>query len=370
MSTPFSVTTLFTVETAAKIFSTGIEVAKALGVPVTSWRTGDPSRSLYKFTAQKLATLDGVSGRFIKAGFLSTAAGDWLTILAFEVYNVERGEATYADPTVTVKNTKGGFFEVAPGDLTFKNGITGKTYHNTSGGTLSAGATVTFDLVADEAGSDSSAGLNEIDELVTTLLGCVVQSSTVGLANDQESDEELKTRCRASLGALSPNGPADAYEYIALTPAITGNTSVNRARAFGSTNGTVTVIIASQSGAADAAAITAVQTAILRWSTPLTVLPTTVSADVAVIDRSITIVKDASLAVSSADLTASVLSAIDQLFRETKIGGRNGGVSESEMTSVIHALYPNQITSVTDCDAFTLGSTEVPTRGTWTVVIA
>ena len=147
----FSVTTLFTVETAAKIFSTGLELASALGLPVTSWRAGDPTRSYYKFVAQKLAALDGVSGEYIKAGFLSTATKKWLTVLAFEVYNVTRGEATYANPTVTVTNTGGGHYEVEAGDLTFKNSITGKTYHNTSGGTLSSGTTLTFDLVADEA---------------------------------------------------------------------------------------------------------------------------------------------------------------------------------------------------------------------------
>lgn len=370
MTTPFSVTTLFTVETAAKIFSSGLEVAAALGVPVSSWRTGDPTRSLYKFTAQKLATLDGVSGKFIQSGFLSTAAGDWLTVLAFEVYNVPRGEATYADPKVTVKNTGGGFYEVEPGDLTFKNSTTGKTYHNTNGATLSAGATVTFDLIADEAGSASSAGANEIDELVTTLLKVEIQSSTVGLADDQESDEELRTRCRASLGALSPNGPADAYEFIALSSDFTGNTSINRARATGSTSGLVTLIIASQSGAADAAALTAVLNAVLRWATPLCVSVNVVSADVATIARDLVITKDPSLAVSTADLTTSALSAIDQLFRETKIGGRNGGVSESEMTSKIHALYPNQIASVEGCDGFALTSTQVPVRGTWNVVVA
>lgn len=369
MANLFSAATLFTVETAAKIFATGLEIANAFGLPVSSWRAGDPTRSLYKFLAQKLAALDGVSGEFIKAGFLSTATLDWLTVLALEVYNVTRGEATFADPTVTVKNNGGGFFEVEAGDLTFKNSITGKTYHNTNGGTLSAGATVVFNLTADEAGSDSSASENEVDELVTTLLGVDVLSSTVGLANDAETDDELKDRCRASRGALSPNGPAEAYEYIALSPDFTGNTSINRARAFPATDGTIQLVIASQSGAASAEAITAVQDAILLWATPLCVRPTTVSAAALSVDRALTVTKDASLQVSAADLENSVLSAIDQLFRGTKIGGRNGGVSESEMTSRIHALYPNQIVSVTGADGFDLTSTQVPVRGTWTVTI-
>ncbi len=365
--TMFSITTLFTVETAAKIFSTGLEIASALGLPVTSWRTGDPTRSYYKFLATKLAALDGVSGAYIKAGFLSSATEDWLTVLAFEVYGVERGEATYADPTVTVTNGGGGFYEVEVGDLTFKNSITGKTYHNTSIGTLSAGATVTFDLIADEAGSDSSASDNEIDELVTVLLGVAIDSSEVGLANDEQSDESLRDQCRASLGALSPNGPADAYEYVALNSTLTGNTSVNRARAFPSTTGSVSLVIASPSGAADAAAIEAVQTAVLRWATPLTVSVETISAEELSVDRTVTVTKDPSLQVDSADLQTSILSAIDDLFAGTKIGGRNGKVSQSEMTSVIHALYPNQLTEVSGCTQINLTETEVPVRGNWTV---
>ena len=52
------VTSLFIVKTAAEIFALGREVAQALGLPVTSWRTGDPTRSLYKYLAEVLAILE------------------------------------------------------------------------------------------------------------------------------------------------------------------------------------------------------------------------------------------------------------------------------------------------------------------------
>jgi hypothetical protein len=363
------ITTLFSVDTAERLFATGLEVAQALGLPVTSWRTGDPTRSLYKYLARILAARDVIASDYIKAGFLSTAEDEWLIARADEVYGVTAPEATFADPTVTLTNTGGGRFELEAGDLTVKNSATDATYHNTSGTVLEAGDTFTFDLVADVAGSAGSAGTDEIDAIVSpTMQGVEVVSSTAGLATDLATNEEIRILCTDSLGALSPSGPADAYEFVALSADLTGNTSVNRAVAHGSTTGLVTVVIASQSGAADAAAILAVNNAELRYVVGLCGSVETVSAATTTVDRDVTVYVTTALTLSQADLELAVQAGYDQLFRATKIGGIDGLVSEDAQTNMIRALFDaGLVTRVTGCTDITLNSDEIPVRGTITV---
>jgi phage-related baseplate assembly protein len=365
------VQTLMIVETAAKILEGGLALAKSMGLPVTTWRTGDPTRSLYKYLATTLASLEGVNAEFIKAGFLSTAQGEWLTVLAWEVYGVPRVEATYADPDVSIVNNGGGNFEFAPGEAIFANSLTNKTYHNTNTVVFNGlGATATFELAADEAGSDSSVGVNEIDTIITNMPGVAITGSTVGFANDEQSDDALKEQCRASLGALSPNGPRDAYEYVARNPELTGQTGVTRAKSVGSPIGAVTVYVAGPSGPVDGAAVAAVQEAVERWATPLTANPTVLSAAAFSVAAEVTISKKPTLAATEAEVEDEVESAIVTTFGEVPIGGTDTTVADSVLQAAIHNKYPGQLYSVSvEFDPpLVLAADEVPVLSALTVV--
>ncbi len=368
-----SVLSLFTVQTADRILQLGLEIAAALGLPVTSWSAGDPTRASFKYLAEALATYEGVTVQFVKSAFLSYAEDDWLKLVAVELYGLDEDDfaATYATPTITLTNVGGGGnYPLEAGELTVKNSETDKTYHNTSSGTISPGLEeITFDLEADESGSDSSVGADEIDELVTTLNGVAIVSNTVGLANDSPSNEEIRALCRASLGALSPNGPADAYAYVALNQDLTGITGINRARAVGSVTGAVTVTIATVTGPADGAAVTAVQDAVELWATPLCVSPTVVSAAAATFNRVVTVYKLASLTSTEAQIADAIEAAYGVLFAATPIGGVAGEVSESAQTNAIHAAFPGQIYKVTGATAIPLASDEVPVLGTLQVIV-
>ncbi len=342
--TVLSVTALFVVQTAAEILEAGLGLAESLGLPVTSWRSGDPTRSLYHYLAEKLATLDTVQATHVKNGWLSSAVADanesgtseWLKILALEVYGVTATEATYATPTVTVTNTGGGFYVVDAGDLTFKASALDKTYHNTTAGTLSAAATVTFDLVADEAGSDSTVGVDEVDELVTTLLGVVVDSSTAAVANDEQAPDAIAEQCRATLGALSPDGPPDAYEYVVRNAELTGVTDITKAKSTGdSTTGIVTVYVAGPSGPVAGASVTAAQAAINIWATPLTITATVANATGVTINVTAT--------VSGEDIPADAddlcTTALEALFATFNIGET---VPTSAIIATIHTTMVDE----------------------------
>jgi baseplate J-like protein len=336
-----SVTSLFTAETAEQVLAFGLDIARLVGLPVTSWRSGDPTRSLYKYLATKLALLEGVYSEYIKAGFLSSASGDWLTVLALEVYGVTRTEATYAAGTITLTNSGGGFYAIDPGDLTFKCSATDKTFHNTTSGTLSAGATVVFSFEADEAGSASSVALDEIDELVTTLLGVTITTSSAAVANDEQDDVALKVQCQSTLGALSPDGPPDAYEYVVRNPELTGVTEITRAAtAHDSTAGTVTVYVASPTGTVTSPSVAAAQDAVEIWATPLCITPTVVSVTTVAVNVTATISGD-DIPLDFEDLITTALGAF---FSDVPVDG--SGVAVSRLIKLIHDTIP-EITSVT-----------------------
>lgn len=355
---------LFTRETAEKILSRGLAVAKALGLPVTSWRNGDPTKSLYHFAADFFDAQEERNTEFAKSGFMSTAEGDWATVHAKDMYGVDRGEATYATPTVTLRNQGGGVFPLAAGDLTMQCTATGKTFHSTSNpGVLGPGVTLTYDMIADEAGAGSSVGVNEIDGYVTpaelATFDVVIVGSTSAAAQDEQSVPELRDQCGDTLGALSPNGPPDAYEKVCKDPLLTGNTEINRATTIGDhDSGEVTVYVASAAGTVTAPSVAAAQAAVLRWSTPICQLPTVISA----IANPVPITAQITGENIPASFLAAILGELGKLFLGLPIGGT---VYRSRIIAAIHAAVPqaasvNLILPATDTP---MAADNVPTLG-------
>lgn len=367
-----SLSALFSVETAASILERGLEIARVLRLPVTSWRAGDPTRSLYKFLAETQAAKEELASQFIKSGFLSTAEGDWKKLHAVEVYGITPTEATCATPDVTLLNTGGGLYVIEPGDITVKASTIEKTFHNTTGGTLASGpgTTLTLTFEADEAGSDSSVSADEIDELVTTLLGVEIQSSTAALASDEQSDESIEEQCNASLGALSPNGPEDAYEYVVRNSELTGVTDITRARAeHDDDDGDVIVYVASATGPVAGASVTAAQDAVEQWATPLTITPTVTNAVATTINVSGTVEAD-DLPVDFEDLCEAAITA---LFAAVPIGGTvalSAIISKLQRTLEDAGAGNVSITLATPASNTALAANAVPVLGTFTLAEA
>ena len=324
------ITTLFTAETAARILSAGLELASALGLPVTSWRVGDPSRTLFRFVADQLAIRDELASTFIRSGFLHSSTGDWLTLVASEVYGVERVEATYATPTVTLTNGGGGVYAREAGEVIVKASSTGVTFRSTEALALALGpgTSQTIAFVADSAGSDGTVGVNDIDEIVSTMLGVTITASTAAVGIDEQSDSSLVEECESTLGALSPNGPPDAYNAVVLNSSLTGRTDITRAITIAdASDGTVTVYIAGDSGAVSGAAVAAAQSAVELWATPACITPTVVSATNAPQTVEYSVSCDGFPASAEADIEAFVAAH----FAALAIGGY---VSESALVTV------------------------------------
>lgn len=387
-ASPTTLENLLIQETQADILAAALLIATQIGLPTSSWQTGDPTRSMYMLEAQELAAWDAVITGYIQSGFLDYAAlptasggtNPWLAILAQQVFGVTVPPATFATTTETLTNNQGGLYVVEPGDLTFTcSANPGATFTNTTGCTLTPtgtpGATQTVTVVAATAGSANSAGAGEIDTLVTTLEGVTCTNVTAAVGLDQQSAAATVAQCRAKLGSLSPNGPASAYEYVALNSALTNDVNITRCRVYpDSETGDVTIYIAGAS-TLSSSDVTAAQNAINQWATPLCITPTVVAATGVTINVTYTIWIYQSVNQSSSQIQAAIQTALEDMFAEVDIGGdiippaSTGDLYQSRIWSTIGGVFPAQtfrvqLSSPSSDTALTNG--QVPVLGTVT----
>jgi phage-related baseplate assembly protein len=378
-----SLASLLVKETKEQIYERALAVATSLSLRVSSWAPGDPTRSFYHVLSTVLSIVEENVAGYVSSGFLDYAAGDWLTVLAQQLYRVDRIEATYATTTITLTNNGGGYYEIDPGDLTVQHATSGKTYRNTTGGILQAWSgsgpnpTLTLDITADEVGAESSAGANEITELVTSLLGVTCDNATAAIGLDAEEDAALKERCRAKLGMLSPNGPTDVYNYVVRTPSLTGSTEITRSRTSGdSTTGDVTIWVAGASGAVSGGAVTAAQNAVAQYAAPLCITPTVVNASALTVNITYTVWLYDSVGETAAAIEEKIEDDLAAAFQTRPIGGDViGGVGKlykSFLEATIKASYPDHVFRVsvaTPSGDTTLAANEVATLGTVTATV-
>lgn len=363
-----SISSLFSVSTLSEIYALCLRVARSKALDTTSWRTGDPEPSYFYALSTLLSSWETIISGFIQSGFISTSERDWKTLHAYEVYNVTRDEATYATPTVTIDNTGGGEYPIAAGDFRVLCSATKVTFTSTADfsiGPLETGVEVP--LIADVAGAEGTVSADEIDEIVTTYDGLEIVSSTAAIGYDEQGDDELEEECADSLGALSPNGPADAFAYVAKKSEITGTSEVTRAKAVAdSGTGEVLVYVSGSAGVVSEAAKTLVQTAIDLLCEPLTTTATVAHGTPVTYDYTVTISANDLPTGYEATIQArqaALLEGIDfagklsnsALQSDVQVYLEDGGASEVEVT-VSQATV-------------TLGAYEFPVLGTCTVVV-
>lgn len=320
-----SLATLLVQQTKAQIYTFALGIANAIGLPVSTWQAGDPSRAQFHIESEMFEALEATIVGYIQSGFLDFATGVWLTVLADQVYGVTVPEATYATTDVVLTNPGGGLYaDIAAGDLTFKNTTTGKTYHNTTGGTLASGpgTTLTVTVIADEAGSDSSAGAGDIDDLITPLGSTTCTNPLAAVGVDAQSEATTRQQCRDRLGRLSPNGPKEAYADVARDASLTGTSNITRVRSYGdSDTGDVIVYLAGPAGAVSSADRTLVETAILTHATPLCITPTVLSCTNVTVAVTYTLWIYKSCNKTAAEVADDVETALETMFSTRPIGG-------------------------------------------------
>lgn len=327
----------------------------AQGVVTTSWKPGAVVRTIVAALAVALAGLSWVQSQLARMGFLDYAEEDWLTMTARYVYGVERLSATFATGTVVFDNAGGGVYSGGAGDLVVSSSTTGKEYRSTGAWSIGALATgVEIDVIAVESGTDSNASAEEIDTLVTALLGVTCENPSALIGTDEEGDAALRQRCRDSLGAVSPNGPRDAYRYVARTATRADGTliGVTRVRTFADGYGNVDVYLATATGGVTGDAedpdtdLGAVALAIETQCVPLAVTANVQSASATTIAVTYELWVRESIGMTEEEIEELVEAGLEEFVSTTPIGGEiippdSGRVYVDAIRGAIAAALPD-----------------------------
>lgn len=404
MATPIPVTLndLVTVATYNDVLGIELNIATALGFPTTAWQPIQVDRSTLAIMAQLGANFS-VTVNFLAQGAYASYAAQmvdsngvevttWMDLRGVDQYNVTRLPATYAtcDSTgFSITNSSAqSYGPFAPRQLHFQqsSALGQPTYTNSETVTIAGSAATGVALVADKAGLASSAGPGTITTMLTALVGCTCTNTATLTGQDAETNAHYLQRCQAKLGSLSPDGPAQAYLFVAesildstqpfynasLSAAITRVTTLKAPSL-------VYVYIANASGteptgdlaivdaAIQAWVVPSGTTAIVAWATPYSV-PITYTAYI-----------PASAGVSAATLETAVSDALALYFETIPIGGLTDASSGilpvsgiigtiwgaiAKLTPVIGGVT----VSVPSAD-ISLGPTSVATLGTITASV-
>ncbi len=365
-------------------------VLAALGVTTTAWKGGAVVRTMIVGVAIVLAALSTLMARITKSGFLDSAEEDWLEIVADQVYDVEKQQATFAAGVVVIDNTSGSVYgPLAAGDLIAVNPTTGKGYVNTSSITiLAASIGLIVDVQAQEAGSDSTSLAGEIDSLETALTGVTITNPTAIIGTDAQSDPSLRTLCRQKLGALSPNGPKDAYSFVAKTAVRLADGSlvgVTRITPDADADGNLTIYVATATGAVTGTILDltsdlgAVHDALQINATPLAITEITASAVEVIVPVAYQLWLYNDTGLDQVGILAVVAASLADMFKVEPIGGNDAPPD-------LGRLYPSAIESAITCpddiedsvirvvlalpaNPLVLSKSEVPVLGTITGTI-
>lgn|GEM_PF-1088936 len=362
-------------------------VLAATGVTTTAWKPGSVVRTLIAGVAVVASGLSNLTALLAQSGFLSTATGDWLTNVAREVFAVERIPATFATTAVTFVNSGGGVYSFDPGDLQILNPTTHQAYFNVESVTIGSGATVEDVIVqAYTAGSAGTSYPGEISQFQTAGLSpnVTVTNDTAAIGTDAESDPSIRQRCLDKLGSLSPNGPSDAYAFVARSAVDANGSSlgITRVRVTNDGYGNVNVYLGKADGGVDgtignlATPLGIVDDAMQRKAAPLAVTLNTFSAIEAQVDITYTIWLYNTSGLTEQQIKDVVQANLATFIANQPIGGNLIGVTSgriyfSAIESAIGgavtpqgvALLPMKVEIATPSGDFLLGPDEVPTIG-------
>jgi phage-related baseplate assembly protein len=207
--------------------------------------------------------------------------------------------------------------------------------------------------------------VDEIDTIVSpALTGVSIIDSTRAVGSDEQSDEDLRAQCLATLGSLSPAGPADAYEYVAGNATLTGVEGVARRKASGdNVTGAVTVYVATATASLSGPSVALIQAAIDKWATPLAIVATAQSGSTSTINVTL------NLTPNLPSMQAVVESALAEYFASVDFGGTIAPDAIASAARVAIAAAGASVTIV-ECVApvlQTLAANRFPVLGTVTL---
>lgn len=333
------------------------DLLELLGIEVTSWKPGAVVRTMIA----GFSTLGASSSQFIstmaRSAIFELAEDEWADLHGFYTYGVSRDVETFAAGNVVVSNSSGTPFAYSPGQLVVRNSTTNKTYSNTVAVTIPASSPgTTVAVVADEGGSASTSVAGAIDAIASGAASLSVTNAAAIVGTDDESIDDYKNRCKLRTGALSPNGPRDAYGYVARSAKRIDETPIGVTRAVTIPDGIwgVDTYCANASGGISGTQddtttdLGRIHLDIVKWATPHGITPRTHSAT----EKSVTVQYNAfvysSTGLNNAELLTKIETALAQHFATIPIGGDAAEVGSNR----VYADAIRRVIAAQDADIF------------------
>ncbi len=371
---------LFTPLTRDQVMAAQLQVATALGLPTTAWMSESVDLEILTINAANVSSFSDTAMAAAAGGLLDYAAGDWLTLLAHELYEVDREEATFGTCPFRLTNTSAVAYVFSAGEIRVYNTASGKTYTSTTGGSLGPGnvmpTTLLITIVADEPGTESNAVLGEITGFVTPVQGVTGTNTEILVGSDEQSDTALRAICRESLAKASPNGPSDAYNYFAKISARPDGTNIGVTRSnLVQGDGVITTYVADASGPIDSGDLTYVDSSIQLNAVPTGFTAITTNATGLTVPITTTVYLSPTSTVTLAELEEAIETKLTEYFSAAPIGGyqvAGGFIFYDAIIGQIFAAAPGQIIQATlqaPTDDIPLLPNQVAVLGTVTVTL-
>jgi hypothetical protein len=358
-----SVADLLSVSTQADALALELTICAALGLPTTAWQALSPEMAILGVNSQIVSTYSSTVSQIAQGGFASSAATipgtgtlvdgngfttTWMDLVSINNYNVVRIPPTFANGGPVILTNSGAITYVKQvGEIHLQHPITGATYSNTAPVTLTAGFSIGINVQADAGfpGASGTAAAGTILILLTPMSGVAITIplpvSLIG--TNIETNAALLLRGQAKLGSLSPNGAAQAYNFVATsiptvaTQAVatfpfnvlpyTVTSPITRVvTLLNLITGTVGVYIADAAGAPPGPDVTTVAAAIQALCTPLAVTSTVAAVGTVPLNLLFNVYILGSTGVSAAVALANIDLAIATFCSNVPIGGFTGSV--------------------------------------------
>lgn len=389
--------TLITPITEDEAMTLELQVATSLGLVTTAWQPVSPERTILQTMAVIIADFSVDVNLTARMGFASLAAQLAspipMDLVSKEVYNVDRIPASYAscDSTGFSMTNAGGvtYGPFTPGQLIVSNPVTGKQYVNSATVTITASATTPVALISQAAGAAYTSGPGTITNLVKPLtdVTCTNTASLVGA--DAESNSALLVRDQAKLGALSPNGPSQAYYFVATSILDAAQPFYNAALTepitrvlVVSTPARTATYLANAAGPPSAPDVVIINAAIQAWAVPLGITATVAAAGSTTQAVTSTVYVPAAAGLVTPAVQNAVAAALAAYFEALPIGGITDATTNvipvgglrGVIYQAIAALSPSysakmSVTLATPSVDVAVATTNVPVLGAVTTTV-
>lgn len=361
-------------------------VGDQIGLVVTAWQDGEPVLAVLDTLANILANAWNETFRpFILVELLDFAEGPFLTLVARQLYGVERDPPGFAVGPITLTNNQSLPYVINSEQYSVRNANTKKTYKIISSGETLAGwpgtgpkPTLTLMVLADETGTTSNAIAGEVTEVVSGLAGVSVTNAGAIIGTDSESDESLRARARLEpWGKDTKYAPKRSRKSIAVSTYRTDGTRVpvNRAEAIGPLgDGLLVYYVAYPSGAVSGPDVTLIQTRMRREADSENALTTVLSVDELDIAFTANVYLDRSFGAAPDSLLPSINAKLTTWSAQLPIGGSKktatqfpGYVYQQDLESTIKSANDKIVRVESDWSDTSVQPSEVGKLGAFTI---